>query len=314
MLKINVENKSVFEGIGIDIINDLNEIIAIRAKEWRENKDSKVLGLTSSNKREIEKFLSKLTKEYINKIVFLMPDKLREEAIIYANEKKSNFLEDFIKSIFFTAYNNLPKKKFIDALGLKTCPYCNRSYIYTIDEGKINPQIDHFYYKAKYPLFAVSLYNLIPACSVCNSAGAKGQRDTLLGDYSTHSPHETDDSEFRFNYKLLSPAIIKGSKRLNDSDVKILLDSKNDVYDKLFHITSLYEQHVDHIVDLLYKRKYVYNNETLEFLRRLAGKNFTRATLDRFIVGAYVDINNYHKRPLSKLYTEIAKEIKLIPK
>lgn len=315
MLKINIENKKEFKYIGNEVVNLIIEIVSKRKNEWFVRKKEKKLNQTNKEKREIEAFLNSLTPQYIEELVFLKPEKLRQNALNFASEKRSEALNDFIKSIFNVTYkDHFPRRRFIQAIGLKTCPYCNRAYIYTIEEGEINPQIDHFYYKAKYPLFAVSLYNLIPACSVCNSAGAKGQRDTLLGYYSTHSPHETEDSEFRFNYKLLSPAIIKGSKRLTGNDVQILLDSKNEVYDKLFHITSLYEQHVDHIVDLLYKRKFVYNNETLEFLRRLTGKNLKRSTLDRFIVGAYVEVNNYHKRPLSKLYTEIAKEIELIPK
>ncbi len=54
-------------------------------------------------------------------------------------------------------------------LGVKVCPYCNRMYTTTLFGGyKIRPDFDHFYPKSKYPYLAVSLFNLIPSCSICN--------------------------------------------------------------------------------------------------------------------------------------------------
>lgn len=54
-------------------------------------------------------------------------------------------------------------------LGVKVCPYCNRMYTTTLfGEEKIRPDFDHFYPKSKYPYLAVSLFNLIPSCSMCN--------------------------------------------------------------------------------------------------------------------------------------------------
>lgn len=54
-------------------------------------------------------------------------------------------------------------------LGVKVCPYCNRMYTTTLfGENKIRPDFDHFYPKSKYPYLAVSLFNLIPSCSMCN--------------------------------------------------------------------------------------------------------------------------------------------------
>lgn len=55
-------------------------------------------------------------------------------------------------------------------LGVKVCPYCNRMYTITLfGENKIRPDFDHFYPKSKYPYLSVSLFNLIPSCSMCNT-------------------------------------------------------------------------------------------------------------------------------------------------
>ena len=56
---------------------------------------------------------------------------------------------------------------------IKTCVYCNSAYInsYEISKGikKRQFELDHFIPKAECPLFALSLYNLVPSCQVCNS-------------------------------------------------------------------------------------------------------------------------------------------------
>lgn len=54
-------------------------------------------------------------------------------------------------------------------LGVKVCPYCNRMYTMKVfGKHKIRPDFDHFYPKSVYPYLAISLFNLIPSCSMCN--------------------------------------------------------------------------------------------------------------------------------------------------
>lgn len=64
-------------------------------------------------------------------------------------------------------------------LEVKVCPYCNRMYTTTLfGEDKIRPDFDHFYPKSKYPYLAVSLFNLIPSCSMCNKR--KGNKAEVI--------------------------------------------------------------------------------------------------------------------------------------
>lgn len=52
------------------------------------------------------------------------------------------------------------------------CPYC--------DGDNSLPELDHYYAKSKWPLLAISPFNLIPVCTGCNSfAGGKGNRPAL---------------------------------------------------------------------------------------------------------------------------------------
>jgi hypothetical protein len=72
--------------------------------------------------------------------------------------------------------------KLCEHLTVLTCPYCNLSYGHTLHVGtggKIRPTLDHYLDKAKYPLFAISLGNLVASCYHCNSS-LKGAKDFYL--------------------------------------------------------------------------------------------------------------------------------------
>lgn len=69
-------------------------------------------------------------------------------------------------------------------LNLSYCPYCNEQTIQVIEDingldGDVRErallQLDHFYPQSRHPYFAVSFFNLIPGCAVCN-AQLKGEK------------------------------------------------------------------------------------------------------------------------------------------
>ena len=91
---------------------------------------------------------------------------------------------DFLNYFGDNAYEHMRKKEvsllngedepdklpnqMVKSLELRTCPYCNRAFIGTVGKENLGVQLDHFYSKSIYPIFAVCLYNLIPSCSHCN--------------------------------------------------------------------------------------------------------------------------------------------------
>lgn len=96
------------------------------------------------------------------------------------SEPKIKTLRDILQIDLFK-YNSLNKedrKLIITSVKNKLCPYCSRNYINLIDGVTHNMGInlDHYYGKSNYPLFAISFFNLIPSCQPCNSA-FKGRID-----------------------------------------------------------------------------------------------------------------------------------------
>ena len=90
---------------------------------------------------------------------------------------------DSIKLLF--DYSSYQKQQFAPYfekyLNPRTCYYCNIDYINVYEKKEIKKDgkekvvfsnkftLDHFIDKGRYPYLALSIFNLIPSCSVCNS-------------------------------------------------------------------------------------------------------------------------------------------------
>lgn len=99
-------------------------------------------------------------------------------------------------------YSILPSElrhKLMNSIGIRTCPYCNRNYISSYGEkgNKSTADLDHFYQKKQYPLFALSLFNFVPSCSVCNSR----MKNTYPADSALYPYEEGFEDDARFELK-----------------------------------------------------------------------------------------------------------------
>lgn len=120
---------------------------------------------------------------------------------------------------------NLNKYEFIKNIGLDSCPYCNRSYIYTLDRNRdIKPEIDHFYPKGLYPILALSYYNLIPSCPTCNGLGAKSSQDSYL--LNLKNPYLIENDDFKFNFKIKTLNILNPLSAIDKDSVEIFFEKE----------------------------------------------------------------------------------------
>lgn len=215
-----------------------------------------------------------------------------------------------------------------DDLKVLVCPYCNRSYTSTIitkpDDEKISrPTLDHFFDKANHPLLALSLYNLIPSCSLCNSY-LKGSKEFKL---TTHLHPYIDgygnDICFDFEQKQLhkdkshpSNFVIKFAWNIPTNCAKyrrvkgnaLLVDSGNmDV----FKTAEIYQAHCDVVGEIVLKA----DENSPYYARSLKSLFVTMGTTDeefyRFYFGNYYNEKDFNKRPLAKITKDIV--VKLLP-
>lgn len=217
-------------------------------------------------------------------------------------------------------YENLSKRKVLNTIlqlmDVPVCPYCNRQYTFTLASGKSRPQMDHYYPRDLYPYLAVSLYNLVPCCAVCNTA--KGPLDTMKDPIL----YPYDEG---FSYDMGFQIVAKDS----DDWVKILHDGtgefslgveknrpippgKEAVVEKQMGALNLnehYDMHKDYIRDIL-RRQAMYTPERIKDLYEQFDHLFrSREELKQVLSGTDTDERGWGKRTLSKLTYDIVKQL-----
>ena len=213
--------------------------------------------------------------------------------------------------LFGKAYRNWSRWKdynpytFVEKLGLKTCPYCNRNYIFSVNKrtGKLRPQIDHFCPQANYPFLSMSFGNLIPSCSTCNHTKSNRYDPNLI------NPYLAKDSDNRFTIvpNTVDFAYVE-SKKYDFESFDIEIRGKAAASQNIFKLKELYEQHKDIVVELLVKKKYYPES----YIEELKSFGFNEEEVYRFLMANYLQEKDFHKRPLSKLIKDISQELGLI--
>ena len=188
----------------------------------------------------------------------------------------------------------------LEKLNVRVCPYCNRQYTFTIEDKKISPEFDHFYPQSEHPYLALSFYNLIPACSLCNHTKSEEK-------IAIHPYFEGFDDLFKFIIKTK-----KGSKDSLDwvleKDIEVDFTNVNKNIE-VFALKELYGEHIDFVMEIIDKAQaynYNYYNSLIDSFRGL-GKQ--EAEIDRFIWGNYLENTKHENRPLSKLTKDILEQL-----
>lgn len=263
-----------------------------------------------SDEREIKNLLS--ANSFQLKLYMKFFEEEYPHSIGIENQKKEDWVELYKilrESIFEREYTNWSSRKiygayvFVQALGLKTCPYCNRNYTFIVNDesGKLRPEIDHFYPKSIYPFLAMSFYNLIPSCPICNHTKSNTVTDDLENPYDTRK----DSYSFTYTPNNIDFATVENEKYDFDSfEIKV---SGNQTNIELFKLEELYKQHKDIVLELLIKKAYYPES----YIQELSDFGFTKDEIYRYIFSNYSQDNDLHKRPLSKLTKDIAEELGL---
>lgn len=207
-------------------------------------------------------------------------------------------------SIYYSAYD-LSKN-----LDKNTCTYCNRIYTSTIITKKIKkiirPTLDHWYPQSKYPLLALSFYNLIPSCSNCNSS-VKGATNFNLKDHIHPYVDVRQTEEFLFKYKY---NFTLDNYRIYLQDTVRQNSKARNTLQKMY-IDEMYNSHQSELRDLI-KIKKNYSKSYLESIEKLFGNKLAKEEVYRILFGVEFDSKDFHKLPLSKFKSDILKDLNII--
>ncbi len=208
-------------------------------------------------------------------------------------------------------------------LNIRVCAYCNRMYTLTVQTGTsqgehiTRPEFDHFFSQEKYPLLALSFFNLIPSCKICNST-LKGKEEFSL-DCNLHPYLDNCWQGFRFSFAPANTQSLLGAKPNHkvliktDTCTDVKLEKRIRKNLEVFKIAEVYNGHGEEISDLLQLRN-VLNDNYLEILQKhtYPHLNISEDELYRLAFGTYREEGDLHKRPFSKLKKDILKELGIV--
>lgn len=280
-------------------------------------KIDKISSIEGVNTLMIKGFFENHILEKLDDILIGKP-----ETLIEINTQVSPFIEispDIRKGIeyvfdydLFTtkAKNRYDAYRLADSVDVRTCTYCNRNYTNTVIRSNgqklTRPQFDHYFDKASYPLLAVSFYNLIPSCYICN-ASIKGTAKMNLNNY-LHPYLDNEINDIRFTYKYSKDT--KSGLRVK---VVTPLNSKAKNTVEVFAIEEVYNSHTGELLDLIKTRQY-FSDKYLSILSSnlLRHVIVSKEDLYRMVFGTEYDTINFINRPFSKFKNDILKELGVV--
>lgn len=194
-------------------------------------------------------------------------------------------------------------------LDIQVCPYCNRQYTFTVKKDKnvgvpnITPELDHFYPKSKHPYLALSFYNLIPSCPVCNH--------TKLDEIIDIHPYTDNFNNLKCHFMITT----KDNKTDSldwalEKDIKITF-TDNNVNIEVLALKELYNEHIDYVEEIINKAQAYNSQYYISLIDAFKGLGKQPAEIDRFVWGKYLEEAEHEKRPLSKLTKDILAQLKI---
>lgn len=244
--------------------------------------------------------------KHIDDIILASPDTITAQIKKWDKRKdgKARLLEA-LKSVLVTYYELVTKEYgswLVEALNIKTCPYCNRQFIYTF-KGRApeRPELDHFYPKNTYPLYCLSFYNLIPACHSCNHV----KSESLIG---VNPYSKAFNSRFVITDKKgkkLPPSKIY---KLTQKEIGLKLDGKSTEEESnslVLGIENVYNKHTNYVKELIDKSMAYDHYARQNLITSFQGAGYHPRQVYDFVWGRHLLDAEYEDRPLSKLTKDI---------
>lgn len=279
-----------------------------------------------------EQIIIRSIRRYFHKIILLNPNQQLQiikdfdnrgyNVLLYDSIKKeqTSFGKQITWAFRYKEFRESELVELAENLNIKACLYCNSQYTLVVEQGKskiAKLQFDHFFPKSLYPYLSISLYNLIPSCASCNNS-----KSDNFYDLSIFSHPHLEDFHILFNFSI---PLKSHTKLLMGNDVPtnemkplipLPINPKVKNYDKVFHLTGIYQRHTD-IVKEIYYKAYAYKEGGKEALMKIADKKGRKifndeSEIQKMLLANYTLDEDINKRPLTKFMQDMARNSGLI--
>lgn len=126
-------------------------------------------------------------------------------------------------------------------------------------------------------------------------------------DYSPYDKRFKPDELLHFDYQFLSVDAFN-----DETQLKVTLETVNEHMDEnicVFRLESQYQMHNDIVFEMI-KKKQIYTESRLTEIEKDLGQLFlNKEEMRRVLYGSYLQEEDFHKRPLSKLTSDIYRKV-----
>lgn len=313
MTKLDLYNEN--NGLPIAELNQYKNYLEEIANDY-DNAADPAKNLLVLQPKEFESFIKKYEDPQRFGLVKLDKDLVYRIQVSGKNkgkEYKKKFWELIVDAMHYEKYVRPIMVPLIEALGIRTCVYCNLQYALTIDHSQGLFELDHRYPKSKYPYLCTTFYNLQPSCPTCNH----GKKDDTA-DFGLYTDNPAELHPFHL---LTTPQLYLQNRRLNVKYINIRLvasDTSDTTMCKLaashgsdFQINSTYAVVKDVAEETIWRCK-AFDDTYKELFVKNFPELYSKDALHRFVFGVYSDDNNVHQRPLTKLKRDIMKDMGVV--
>ena len=209
------------------------------------------------------------------------------------------FLEDcFPYNKFISKNEQYDAYNYCKAMDINVCVYCNAHLTHTVirkNKKTIRPQIDHFLSQARFPMFTLTFYNMIPACPTCNNI----KRDAFCDLGEIYHPYVDACSDFRFIWRYNKLWVAYGSEKAENTA-------------KILHTEDVYNMYVgvaEKIVEKVQDYDSAYIDDLMELMNkyRPGNKQLDKETVIRRIYD-YVPKEECFDTPLGEMRHDILED------
>lgn len=294
-----------FDVVKVKVSKDMQEELIKSATDYFPHNFFDSKKTTESNFRKL------ICADYkqIRKLYEYIKDKAsnKHESECFEKDSSGKRKRKKLYQDYFKTYNSvrdslsINKKmsvRVIEESGILVCPYCNRDYVNCRADNIAGAQLDHFYNRADYPIFALCLYNFIPSCYNCNHIKS-AKADKVISPFDSRYDM---DKLIKFSYNYSTDVLKINTKntmvkthidtlRLREAYSIHKVDAK-ELYDKK-------EEYVDSLIDEM--------NEMLKPLKKKVDKKLVYS----IVFDEELNTNDYKKKSLAKMKADLMKDLKI---
>ena len=323
---IDIKRGRYVDSIAVAWLDKVNHFFNDPSKPWIERKGRRVKFSSYKNRLKFQclAIVSEYTTDarlrkvciaqlqcwwrHFDDIILASPASMAAQVKKWQKRKDGKYrLLEALKPVLIWYYDTVSDRighELVESLNIKTCPYCNRQFIYTF-KGKTpdmkdrpeRPELDHFYPKNTYPLYCLSFYNLIPACHSCNHV----KSESLIG---VNPYSRAFGSKFVITDKKgknVSPSKIY---KLTQKEIGLKLEGKNaeeEANSRVLGLENVYNKHTDFVKELIDKTMAYDAHARKALVESFQGAGLHPRQVYDFVWGRHLMDADYEDRPLSKL-------------